>query len=105
MILASNHFGNFVPSYFPLPKLRKTEARGEQPRIVCDTLPMRLLPLIFALRTLTLNAGVMLHARALPEDGLEMTLASNRFGNFLLSYLLLPKLPETNARGERPRTV
>jgi len=57
------------------------------------------------LHTLILNVGVMLHARALSEDGLEMTLASNHFGHFLPSRLLLPKLREADARGEQPRTV
>merc|ERR1719195_1706319 len=57
------------------------------------------------LHILILNAGVMLQARALSEDGLEMTLASNHFGHFLLSRLLLPRLRETETRGEQPRIV
>mmetsp|Transcript_28709 Transcript_28709/g.79000 ORF Transcript_28709/g.79000 Transcript_28709/m.79000 type:complete len:465 (-) Transcript_28709:254-1648(-) len=47
------------------------------------------------LHLLVLNAGVMLSSRALSEDGLEMTLASNHFGHFLLVNLLLPQLKDT----------
>lgn len=57
------------------------------------------------LHLLILNAGVMLTSRALSEDGFELALASNHFGHFLLTRLLLPSLREAEARGEEPRIV
>lgn len=55
--------------------------------------------------TLILNAGVMLRSRSLSKDGLEMTMATNHFGHFLLVNLLLPSLLEAENRGEQPRIV
>lgn len=55
--------------------------------------------------TLILNAGVMLSSRQLSEDGIEMTMASNHLGHFLLARLLLPQLLEAETRGEAPRLV
>lgn len=55
--------------------------------------------------TLILNAEVMLSKRSLSEDGLEMTMATNHFGHFLLVSLLLPGLLEVESRGEQPRIV
>jgi NAD(P)-dependent dehydrogenase (short-subunit alcohol dehydrogenase family) len=57
------------------------------------------------LHVLVLNAGVMLNSRQLTEDGLEMTLASNLFGHFLLVQLLLPTLLLEEARGLQPRII
>jgi len=47
----------------------------------------------------------MLTSRALSEDGFELTLASNHFGHFLLTRLLVPSLRETEAEGGEPRVV
>jgi len=41
------------------------------------------------LHVLVLNAGVMLRNRQVSPDGLEMTMAANHFGHFLLTNLLL----------------
>jgi len=54
---------------------------------------------------LILNAGVLLSSRKLSEDGLEMTMASNHFGHFALTQLLLPRMLAAEARGEAPRIV
>jgi len=55
--------------------------------------------------TLVLNAGVMLSSRSISTDGLEMTMASNHFGHFLLVQLLLPSLRTAEKQGEKPRIV
>lgn len=55
--------------------------------------------------TLIMNAGVMLSSRKLSVDGLEMTMATNHFGHFLLTKKLLPSLLAAEARGEHPRIV
>jgi len=55
--------------------------------------------------SLILNAGVMMSTRKLSEDGIEMTMATNHFGHFLLVNLMLPMLREAEARGEKPRIV
>jgi NAD(P)-dependent dehydrogenase (short-subunit alcohol dehydrogenase family) len=57
------------------------------------------------LHVLVLNAGVLMSTRQLSKDGIEMTLAANVFGHFLLVQLLLPKLLEAERRGEKPRVV
>eukprot|EP00929_Paragymnodinium_shiwhaense_P070701 TRINITY_DN35826_c0_g1_i1.p1 TRINITY_DN35826_c0_g1~~TRINITY_DN35826_c0_g1_i1.p1 ORF type:complete len:457 (-),score=91.16 TRINITY_DN35826_c0_g1_i1:53-1423(-) len=57
------------------------------------------------LHLLILNAGVMLSSRAVSEDGFEMNMASNHLGHFLLTSLLLPKVLETEKKGEQPRIV
>jgi len=57
------------------------------------------------LHLLILNAGVMLRHRDLSVDGFEMTLASNHFGHFLLTHLLMPHLLKTEAKGEQPRII
>ncbi|KAL9182194.1 hypothetical protein ACHAXT_012846 [Thalassiosira profunda] len=49
------------------------------------------------------NAGVMRNNREETEDGLELTMAANHLGHFLLTSLLLPKLRETAAK-ERQST-
>lgn len=54
---------------------------------------------------LVLNAGVIKRRRELSEDGIEMTLATNLFGHFLLVQLLLPQLLEAEARGAQPRII
>ena len=41
------------------------------------------------------NAGVMTHERALSADGIELTLATNVVGPFLLTNLLIPLLEES----------
>lgn len=56
-------------------------------------------------QNLILNAGVMLSNRSLSVDGLEMTMATNHFGHFLLVQLLLPEMLECERRGEQPRIV
>lgn len=55
--------------------------------------------------TLIFNAGVMLSNRTLSTDGIEMTMATNHFGHFLLANLLLPSLLEQEKQGQRPRIV
>jgi len=55
--------------------------------------------------TLILNAGVMMGSRTLSKDGLEMTMATNHFGHFLLTNLLLSSLLEAERCGEQPRIV
>jgi len=47
----------------------------------------------------------MMGSRQLSKDGFELTLASNHFGHFLLTQLLLPELLAAEARGEQPRIV
>mmetsp|Transcript_82407 Transcript_82407/g.265680 ORF Transcript_82407/g.265680 Transcript_82407/m.265680 type:complete len:471 (+) Transcript_82407:55-1467(+) len=56
-------------------------------------------------QTLILNAGVMLSNRSLSKDGLEMTMATNHFGHFLLVQQLLPGLLAAEGLGEKPRIV
>jgi len=57
------------------------------------------------LHVLVLNAGVMLSSRQLSKDGLEMTLASNILGHFLLTQLLLPALFAAEEKGLEPRII
>eukprot|EP00928_Gymnodinium_smaydae_P072833 TRINITY_DN56123_c0_g1_i1.p1 TRINITY_DN56123_c0_g1~~TRINITY_DN56123_c0_g1_i1.p1 ORF type:complete len:466 (-),score=50.98 TRINITY_DN56123_c0_g1_i1:324-1664(-) len=57
------------------------------------------------LHALILNAGVMLASRKLSSDGIEMTMASNHLGHFLLVHLLLPDLWLAEKNGDRPRIV
>ncbi|KAL7498226.1 hypothetical protein ACHAWT_007242, partial [Skeletonema menzelii] len=51
------------------------------------------------------NAGVMWNERRETVDGLEMTMAANHLGHFLLTNLLLPKLRETAIRQKHPTKV
>ena len=44
-----------------------------------------------------LNAGVALTKKYMTEDGFELHMASNHFGHFLLTNLLLPLLRRTAA--------
>ena len=44
-----------------------------------------------------LNAGVALTKKYLTEDNLELHMASNHFGHFLLANLLLGLMAETSA--------
>lgn len=57
------------------------------------------------LHTLVLDAGAVLVDRRISEDGLDMSLASNHLGHFLLTQLLLPTMRRTEERGGRPRIV
>jgi len=57
------------------------------------------------LHVLINNAGVMLNERMETVDGLEMTMAVNHLGHFLLTNLLLPKLRETAMNDEHPTKV
>ena len=64
------------------------------------------LSLELPLHVLILNAGLMRSRREVTEDGLEMTLAANVVGHFLLADLLLPRLRETaEADGESTRVI
>jgi len=54
---------------------------------------------------LILNAGVMLPARTFSVDHIEMTMASNHVGHFLLVQLLVPALLEAEKKGRKPRIV
>ena len=49
---------------------------------------------------LVLNAGVALTKKYMTEDGFELHMASNHFGHFLLTNLLLPLLRRTAARNK-----
>lgn len=44
------------------------------------------------------NAGLMMSERSITEDGVEMVMAANHFGHFLLTNLLLPDLNKVNGR-------
>ena len=58
------------------------------------------------LHTLILNAGVMRNKREETVDGLEMTMAANHLGHFLLTNLLLPKLRATARKeGSQSRVI
>jgi len=57
------------------------------------------------LHALINNAGVMRNKREETVDGLEMTMAANHLGHFLLTNLLLPKLRETAIEEGRPSRV
>lgn len=57
------------------------------------------------LHVLINNAGVMLNERMETVDGLEMTMAANHLGHFLLTNLLLPKLRETAMNDKHPTKV
>ena len=57
------------------------------------------------LHTLILNAGVMRNKREETMDGLEMTMAANHLGHFLLTNLLLPKLRATAQKERSPSRV
>jgi len=58
------------------------------------------------LHVLINNAGVMRRRRGVtPEDGIEITMAANHLGHFLLTNLLLPKLRESAAELGRPSRV
>jgi len=57
------------------------------------------------LHVLVLNAGVMLNSRKLSKDAIEMTLASNLLGHFLLAQLLLSLLFLAEERGQQPRII
>ena len=63
------------------------------------------LSLKLPLHVLILNAGLMRSRREVTEDGLELTLAANVVGHFLLTTLLLPKLRETARADERSTRV
>ncbi|KAJ0971109.1 hypothetical protein J5N97_019068 [Dioscorea zingiberensis] len=55
----------------------------------------RFLSLHLPLNLLINNAGKFSHERAISEDGIEMTFATNYLGHFLLTKLLLNKMAET----------
>ena len=55
---------------------------------------------VHRLDILVLNAGVALTKKYMTEDGFELHMASNHFGHFLLTNLLLPLLRRTAARNE-----
>merc|ERR1712176_1166660 len=57
------------------------------------------------LHLLVCNAGAFFTTKALTKDGLDMCLASNHFGHFLLTQLLLPTILATEAKGAQPRIV
>jgi NAD(P)-dependent dehydrogenase (short-subunit alcohol dehydrogenase family) len=57
------------------------------------------------LHRLVLNAGVLMSTRKLTKDGIEMTLATNVVGHFLMVQLLLPLLLDSEKEGEQPRIV
>jgi len=57
------------------------------------------------LHTLILNAGVMRNKREETVDGLEMTMAANHLGHFLLTNLLLPKLRATAQKEDSPSRI
>jgi len=63
------------------------------------------LSLELPLHVLILNAGLMRSRREVTEDGLELTLAANVVGHFLLTDLLLPKLRETARAGRQSTRV
>lgn len=41
------------------------------------------------------NAGVIIKEKALNEQGIEMTMATNHFGPFYLTYLLFPLIKKS----------
>ena len=53
---------------------------------------------------LILNAGIALTQKYLTEDNLELHMATNHFGHFLLTNLLLPMLCETSILKNRSST-
>ncbi|KAL3767239.1 hypothetical protein ACHAW5_005250 [Stephanodiscus triporus] len=57
------------------------------------------------LHVLINNAGVMRKRREETSDGIEMTMAANHFGHFLLTDLLLPRLRESAEACGRPSRV
>jgi NAD(P)-dependent dehydrogenase (short-subunit alcohol dehydrogenase family) len=57
------------------------------------------------LHVLVLNAGAILQSRSISEDSLDMSMASNFFGHFLLVQLLLPSILATEKKGGSPRIV
>jgi len=57
------------------------------------------------LHVLILNAGVMRKGREDTVDGLEVTMAANHLGHFLLTNLLLPKLRATSIKEKCPSKV
>jgi NAD(P)-dependent dehydrogenase (short-subunit alcohol dehydrogenase family) len=42
------------------------------------------------------NAGMMMNDRQVNELGIEMTMAVNHFGHFLLTYLLFPSIKKSS---------
>lgn len=89
------------------PKLKQAETaiRGEVPgaaltRLVVDLADLasvrRAAGQVDRLDVLINNAGVMAPAHQLTVDGLELQMATNHFGPFLLTGLLLPRLAEGN---------
>ena len=57
------------------------------------------------LDVLVLNAGVALTKKYMTEDGLELHMASNHFGHFLLANLLAPLMVKTAAGRDRSDPV
>jgi NAD(P)-dependent dehydrogenase (short-subunit alcohol dehydrogenase family) len=57
------------------------------------------------LDVLAMNAGAIISKRALTKDGLDMNLATNHLGHFLLLQLLLPVLRATEKKGTPPRVL
>ena len=53
---------------------------------------------------LILNAGIALTQKYLTEDNLELHMATNHFGHFLLTNLLLPMLCESSILKNRSST-
>lgn len=57
------------------------------------------------LHLLILNAGAMFSTRCLSVDNIEMTMAANHLGHFLLTKELLPHLRSSEKSGSLPRIV
>lgn len=51
------------------------------------------------------NAGIMFGAKQVSPDGFEAQMATNYFGHFLLTHLLMPRLKEAGTSGRRARVV
>ena len=62
---------------------------------------------IFLIRLdiLILNAGFAVHKKYMTEDNLELHMASNHFGHFLLTNLLAPLVISTASREQNPGRI
>ena len=67
-------------------------------RAFCDTFEHRR-PGGGGLDVLVCNAGLMQPSRVVTEDGIELTMAANHFGHFLLIQRLLPLLERSRGGG------
>ena len=54
---------------------------------------------------MNISAGVMFGPKIETEDGFEAQMATNHFGHFLLTHLLMSKLKEAGTRDQSARIV